>query len=270
MKKFKDIEKQIINDLIQQDVLNIPIFISYIKHYFKNNHTAIFATDSPEKVYILYKTQEDYKKAIKLIIDIVSLLEYLEKDGYIYCIKVDINQPFFVNESSEVKVGIDSDKDSYTISNGKLKIEEGEKANFYAPTYDLVLSGNCCQKELSDKILHYFTCVVYPTESLHELVHNKFETLEMISYKREIKEVKISRNFAWAALIISLFSPFGMTFFNNKFAKTEITEYQYKEILQKIDNLSKCFNSFNEHNVLLDDSVLNNQNLINKNNDYSN
>lgn len=240
MRKINDTDKQIISDMLQQDVLNMPIVISYIKNYFKKNDTAIFILSSVGKAYILYRNQDYYKKAIKLIVDIVSLLEYLDKEGYIYCIQADINQSYFIYDPSEISVGI-NDNDSYTISNGILKIN-GEIAEFYDSTHTLVLSGTCCQKELTDKIMHYFKCIIYPTESLKDLVRNKFETLEIISYKREIKEAKISRNFAWAALIISLLSPFGMTFFNNKFAKTEITDYQYMEVLQKMENISEKLN----------------------------
>ena len=229
MRKINDTDKQIISNMLQQDVLNMPIVISYIKNYFKKNDTAIFILSSVGKAYILYRNQDYYKKAIKLIVDIVSLLEYLDKEGYIYCIPTDINQPYFIYESSEIDVGINDD-DSYTISNGKLELK-GEAADFYDSTHTLILRGICCQKELADKILHYFKCIIYPTESLKDLVRNNFETLEVISYKREIKEAKISRNFAWAALIISLLLPFGMTFFNNRFAKTEITDYQYIEVL---------------------------------------
>jgi hypothetical protein len=240
MRKINDTDKQIISNILQQDVLNMPIVISYIKNYFKKNNTAIFILSSAGKAYILYKNQGYYKKAIKLIVDIISLLEFLDKEGYIYCIPADINQPYFIYESSEIYVGINDD-DSYTISNGKLEIK-GETADFYDSTHTLILGGICCPKELADKILYYFKCIIYPTESLKDLVRNNFETLEVISYKREIKEAKISRNFAWAALIISLLLPFGMTFFNNRFAKTEITDYQYIEVLRKMENISEKLN----------------------------
>lgn len=35
MRKINDTDKQIISDMLQQDVLNMPIVISYIKNYFK-------------------------------------------------------------------------------------------------------------------------------------------------------------------------------------------------------------------------------------------
>ncbi len=254
MKNFSKIDKQIINDLLQQDASDMPIITSYIKHYFKNNNVAIFSTNSREEVFILYQNQEYYKKAIKLIIDIISLLEFLEQEGYIYCIKIETNQSFIIYESSEIDVGI-TNNGSYTISNGRLEIENGT-AKLYDLTNNLILSGSCCQKELTHKILCYFRCIVYPTETLKKLVQNNFETLEVISYKREIKEAKISRNFAWAALIISLFLPFGMTFFNNKFATTEITEYQYKEIIQKMEKLSESPNSINKNQIQSEDSTL--------------
>ena len=35
MRKINDTDKQIISNMLQQDVLNMPIVISYIKNYFK-------------------------------------------------------------------------------------------------------------------------------------------------------------------------------------------------------------------------------------------
>ena len=90
------------------------------------------------------------------------------------------------------------------------------------------------------KVIYYFNSVIYPSDSLYEFKKNNFVSLEILSYQKEVKAARCSRNLAWLALIISLFSPLGMTFFNNEFSKIEIQQGQYKTIIMRMDdNLQK-------------------------------
>ncbi|MFC2700827.1 hypothetical protein, partial [Segatella oris] len=109
------------------------------------------------------------------------------------------------------------------------------------------------EEPILSKITYYFNSLIYPSDSLRVLVDNNFVSLEILSYQREVKEAKISRNLAWFACIMSLLSPFGMTFFNNRFSKTEIQQEQYETIIMKMDyNLQKMDSLLKKSNFTIE------------------
>ena len=161
----------------------------------------------------------------------------MEKEGLVYCLSKEQNQIIYA--PSVTSVGIGTGGTILTITGGQITIKENTAVLSHNQG-NIILKGGLVEEPILSKITYYFSSLIYPSDSLRVLVDNNFESLENLSYQREAKEAKISRNLAWLACIISLLSPFGMTFFNNRFSKTEIQQEQYETIIMKMDyNLQK-------------------------------
>ena len=203
------------------------------KEGFKDSGFALFFSFSLKQVFLLRKDSKAYDLGLSILVDIVSLLETMEKLGHLYCVGSEDEFSLFINDST-FPVAINGDRNTYDVSNGKIIISKN-KIVYNDKLGNLIMDGSCVEKQLTAKIINYLCCSIYATDSLKELVENNYESLEIQSYKRQIADAKFSRNMAWIALFVSLFSPFFMTFFNNKYAKTEIKDSQYESILNHID-----------------------------------
>ena len=249
MRIFSTTDIQIINKILTQDLQNMPVVCKFLKQYFVKNKMALFLSSSQNEVFILYKDEDACKASLALIVELISLFEAMEEDGYLYCINLDNDQPFFLYESLDVDIGINADGTSFTIKNGSLSINDG--AIFLKDiSGNIILKGSRCQKLLANQILYYFKSTIYPSTSLRKLADDGYESLEILSYKKEVKSAKFSRNMAWSALIISLFLPFAITFYNNKFAKTEIKDSQYNSILYKMNAVAEKIDTLCKHFIL--------------------
>lgn len=249
MRKFSNTDKKIIDVILQKSIQEMPIVYMFLKQYFTENKMALFLSSSYDKVFILYKDDIDYRDAFALIVEFVSLLETMEKEGYLYFVNIDNDEPILLYEQLDITVGINADNRSFTISSGSLYLYD-ETITLKNKVGEIVLNGKSCQKQLANKISYYFKSIAYPSKSLRIFVDNNYESLEVLSYERDIKNAIFSRNMAWGALILSLFLPFGMTFFNNEFAKTEIKDSQYHSTLHKIDIISEKIDTVSKYLIL--------------------
>ena len=167
-----------------------------------------------------------------------------------YCLSKEQNQIIYA--PSDTSVGIGTDGTILTMTGGQIKIKENT-AVLRNNQGDIILNGELVKEPILSKITYYFNSLIYPSDSLRVLFKNNFVSLEILSYQREVKEAKISRNIAWSTCIISLLSSFGMTFFNNKFSKTEIKQEQYETIIMKMDyNLQKMDSLLKKSNFTIE------------------
>jgi hypothetical protein len=236
MRKINDCDKSIINIILGQDLRTISTLGELLKSYFNDRESALLILASIRKVYTFYNIEHKREDIYSLLVKIISLIETMEKEGLVYCLCKEQN--LIIYAPSDNSVGIDSNETILRITGGEIKIEENT-AILRNEQGDTILNGELVTGPISSKILYYFNCIIYPSDSLYILRKNNFDSLEILSYKNEVKAAKCSRNVAWLALLISLLLPFGMTFFNNVFSKTEIQQEQYKTIIMKMDNNSE-------------------------------
>ncbi len=255
MRKINKLDKDIINIILEQDMKRVSTLGELLKQYFKDKESALLILVPTQKVYTFYNTEHDIDEIYSLLVKIISLIETMEKEGLVYCLSKEQNQ--IVYASSDTNVGISTDEKTLTITGGQIKIDENT-AILKNEQGNNILKGELVVEPISSKIIYYFNSIIYPSDSLQVLVNNNFVPLEILSYQKEIKAAKCSRNIAWLALVISLSLPFGMTFFNNKYSKATIKEEQYKTIITKMDSL------FKYHNNLIYNEITNNKNLDDK------
>jgi len=231
MRNLDELDRQIMDILRKDHSSSLSL-----KVFFGVKEIALFLSRTHGKVFLLYKDEYTRKRGFSLIVQIVSLIEMMEKEGFLYCIPNTNGQDLFINADADANVGVGENDNIITISNGILEITDDEilqKSNNGLQ----ILKGESLPQNLVDRILQYFDCTVFPSKSLEELSENNYEPLEIRSYKQEIRDAKIGRNIAFFALFVSLGSSFGMTFFNNKYAKTQICEKQYDKIIEVISNI---------------------------------
>ena len=237
MRKIDKWDEGIIKIILNQDSKTGSTLGKLLKQYFNDKEFALLILAPTRKVYTLYSTEHKRDEIYSLLVKIISLIETMEKEGLVYCLSKEQNQIIYA--PSDTSVGIGTGGTILTITGGQIKIKENT-AVLRNNQGDIILNGELVEAPILSKITYYFNSLIYPSDSLRVLVDNNFVSLEVLSYQREVKEAKISRNLAWFACIMSLLSPVGMTFFNNRFSKTEIQKEQYDTIIMKMDsNLQK-------------------------------
>lgn len=237
MKKINEWDEKIIKIILDQGSNMIFTLGELLKQYFNDKELALLILAPTRKVYTLYNTKCRRDEIYSLLVKIISLIEAMEKEGLVYCLGKEQNQIIYA--PSDTSVGVGSDGTILTITGGQIIIERNTVVLKDAQG-DIILNGELVVEPILSKVIYYFNSVIYPSDSLYEFKKNNFVSLEILSYQKEVKAARCSRNLAWLALIISLFSPLGMTFFNNEFSKIEIQQGQYKTIIMRMDdNLQK-------------------------------
>lgn len=237
MRTFSCRDKEIIKSVMNQDRNNMLISAKLVKHYFKVKDCALFLNVKENRAFLLGQNEECILKGMSLIVDIISLIEEMEDLGFFYCIPFNSESSLFVSDSYDLEVG-NNDSDEFYLSDGTIKVSR-KTISYHNKADKLLLSGNEIGEFLSTKVMYYLCCIIYPSTALEELIENKYESLEVKSYKQQVADAKASRNLAWFALFISLLAPFGMTFFNNKYAKTEVINWQFDSLLNEINEISE-------------------------------
>ena len=242
MRKINEWDRELIKTILNQDPKMGSTLGELLKQYFNDKEFALLILAPTRKVYTLYSTEHKRDEIYSLLVKIISLIETMEKEGLVYCLSKEQNQIIYA--PSDTSVGIGTGGTILTITGGQIKIKENT-AVLRNNQGDIILNGELVEEPILSKITYYFNSLIYPSDSLRVLVDNNFVSLEILSYQREVKEAKISRNLAWFA--------FGMTFFNNRFSKTEIQQEQYETIIMKMDyNLQKMDSLLKKSNFTIE------------------
>ena len=218
-----------------------------IAHLFKTDESALLVYD---KIYILTARSADSTVILVLIAKIMSLIDSLQNEGYLYLIPNKEN--LFIQNEADSSVSIDT--------YGNISCCKG---NFFMKDCDIsievekVLFISIAVPEKFEESLKSVICnYVYPTTKLLELVKNDFAFGEELRYKTELKNTRRGLWISLIALFISIVSPFWMTCYNNKYAVTTIDSSQINKIVYAIQNLDNfvCVDSqlVEEQNVAYD------------------
>lgn len=247
MRRLDEEDKQIIKNISKIKDDSIITVGNLIACLFKTDESALLVCD---KIHILTAKCADYTAILVLMAKIVSLIDSLQNEGYLYLIPNKEN--LFIQNGADPSVSIDT--------YGNISCCKG---NFVKKDCDISLE---VEKELFISIavpekfeesLKRIICnYVYPTTKLLELVKNDFAFGEELRYKTELKNTRRGLRISLIALFISIVSPFWMTCYNNKYAVTTIDSSQINKIVYAIQNLDNfiCVDSqlVEEQNVAYD------------------
>jgi hypothetical protein len=209
MRPFNDFEKKIIRQLVEIDLAKSNVLDFITNSVLFNRGLEI---KQKEKTITIWVKKGDEINAASELFELISLLQYLEKN---YLIFVHINpHPFPGNFVSK------------NLTERELHEKVAEFATLPIPTtiYDIITS-------------YRNSFLVIGTE-MKILVENSFKTTEQIFHETELLESKrqtrISRNSFFIALVALFFSLIAPFLFN-----TTINKEQIKEIKQEIRTLDQ-------------------------------
>lgn len=235
MRKLDEVDKQIIRDICNIKESDIRTVSSIIAYLFKVDEYALLVYD---KIFALKAEGVDSTSIIVLMAKIMSLIDYLQNNGYLYLIP---NKEFcFIQDGADSSLTIDT-YGNVNCSRGKfVKNDCDISLEVGAVSYESIAIPEKFEETLKEVICNF----VYPTTKLQELVNNDFAFGEELQYKTELKYTKRGLYISLFALFISIASPFWMTCYNNRYAVTTIDSSQISKIvyaIKKLDN-SVCAN----------------------------
>lgn len=246
MRNLDDEDKQIIKNISKIKDDSIITVGNLIACLFKTDESALLVCD---KIYILTAKCADSTAILVLMAKIVSLIDSLQNEGYLYLIPNKEN--LFIQNGADPSVSIDTYgnisccKGVFVKNDCDISLEVG------AVSYKSIAIPEKFEETLKEVICNF----VYPTTKLQELVNNDFAFGEELQYKTELKYTKRGLYISLFALFISIASPFWMTCYNNKHAVTTIDSSQINKIVYAIQNL--------DNSVCVDGRLVEEQNIAN-------
>lgn len=219
MKKLDDIDKEIIRSIDKVCQSNIGKISNVIASFFKENQSALLIHDD---IYLLTVDDMFSSKMFLSMVKIVSLIDSLQKNGYIYLIPN--KESFFLQNGCDSSITI-STQGEISCHLGIIERDSHDmiKLTTKGKSYRSVEISKEFRLALKQTICNF----VYPSPKLHELIKNNFVFDEELRYKNELKYTKIGLGISIFALLLSIGSEY-----NNKHAITTIDSIQ----IQKIEN----------------------------------
>lgn len=232
MISFNQNNKCLANMIISQDLLTPKLLGELIAKdvNLKNGYVVLLPKSS--KVFIS-ANDKIANKIVLVLTGVVSFLNALEENGYIYCVESEQELESVLSFNIYEPLAKQSDN---AYSNDNLSFTINDDSSIQCCKDDKNMDVVMLNDKFSKNIIHYFNSYIYYTPALIELKNNDFEPYEVLSYKKALKTSKTNNYVAWACLAISLFANIGMTFFNNHYATVTIDDNQYKTIVSKIDS----------------------------------
>ena len=236
MRQFSSFDKKIADEFISKNNRGKLLTKYRVIQDFFNDQIALFISDA--NCAFFYRNELDKDKGLEVLVSIIVLLRDMEQEGLILCI-LNNQEPLLLYKQTDNMCAITTDK-IFSFDIGNIDISRLTIANRDGTT---ILNGNLLPDNLSKMISYYFRCKIYPTETLNELIANKYDSVEIRSLKRQRNWGVISTLVAVLIAIISCWWNIYMTRYNNEHAVTEIKAQQYDEILNILKEDSCTFNS---------------------------
>lgn len=227
MRKLDEEDKQIIRDISNIKGSSIRTVSSLIAYLFKADKFALLVYD---KIYILTAEGVESTPILVLMAKIMSLIDYLQNDGYLYIIP---NEEYcFLQDGSNPEITINTNGDIICCGGCFVKEPCGMKIVIDNKPFVSIEIPEQFEKTLKKVVSSY----VYPTTKLTELVKNDFTIGDELRYKTELKYTRIGLGISLVALFISIAAPFYMTEYNNRHSITTVDSVQINRIEQAIWN----------------------------------
>lgn len=160
---------------------------------------------------------------------ILSLLDYLEQQGYLYCLDDIDNVNLLFCSSKDPSIAIDSTNSRYTFQEGYIEAKDGQY-NMYNKSRLLIMKGHSVSPLLAQKLRHYFAGEIYPAEQLRVLVESDFKPIETLQYEQQMRYARRSLHISWGAFIVSLLTMCVNVPISNSCGRSTINSNQFSII----------------------------------------
>ena len=134
---------------------------------------------------------------------LLALLDYLEQQGYLYCLDYTGSEELLFCASHDPQIAVNETKTQYNYQGGYIKDING-KCDMYSPSNILVMNGLAISSPLAQKLRHFLAGEIYPAAQLSDLVENDFKSEEILQYEYQMKYARRSLRVSWGAFIVSI------------------------------------------------------------------
>lgn len=228
MRTFSDLDKKIIESILAQDSQNMEVASKCLRPFLPEDLCVVEYEDF--NIDLIADSEGSISASFSRLVEIISLMDYLESTGYIYCLKDSSadNFPNLIINKDVAFVRENASTISFKFNDNEYRIKDGA-ANIVIDGVKEALTINRLSDPFRDKVSHYFNNYVYKTEPLQQLKADKYDVPELKNAKRSLVWTRIS-------LIIALLVPILIIPIENACSKTTICEQQYNRILSEIAN----------------------------------
>lgn len=220
MRKFSSFDKELTLEIIKENCFGKQIKeLQTVKKLFKDVVLLFFES----KLYIFYNKEDNLYTTQSQLVSLLSLFRELESESLVVFAD-GWSENFVVYKQKVYKCGVDRNRiiwfDCYRLSLYEHKVLDN---------LDNSIFSECKQIEGTAEglLVRYFVCSIYATDTLKNLVKNRFKYPE----ERSLDIAKVSIVCSIAFSILSLVWSVFMTSYNNEHAVTEIKNEQFYPIL---------------------------------------
>ena len=237
---FSEDDKVIINKLIDSPG---SLYGDVIKDYLPED-VSIFCHSEKKVVAIWWDKPNNHD--VSPIISFISLFSYLNSNRMLFWQSCSEERPVVFSRGEDYKVVVTPQNDEFVINGSRIKITS-TNLTIENPPGNIVQNVPLCSNQLSKLLIDSLCCMVYPTSPLIELKNNDFKPIDIYLLEEQMKSTRKSLRMAWTTLFISLILPFAMTFFNNCYSKSTITDSQMTSFEQQMGSVNDHLDSIENH-----------------------
>lgn len=238
MRVFSEIDKLIADDILKGSPgLQLRNCTSF-QNLIDDNEILIITGDA---IFIFSKIFEKAMnpKVQDKIITTISLMKYLDDEGYVMYTTTKTKKASFAIVDHKVKLCAQSIDGIYTFD---TYIFDASKISLTDKKANKDYEGIKFPDSFNNLAIRYLTSDVYATESFKDLAVHKYVSIEKRSLDSQINIAVCSSVLAIVLALLSFASNIYMTFFNNDHSYTEIKASQYEPVLSIMREDSICIN----------------------------
>ena len=197
MVRFSDKEKILLKEISKRDCISDIYSLSAKVYGIKSLSLLLVKQDMNNVIVLTKETLNEMmlREELIKIISVLSFIDKLEKEGFVYIINDERNALFCSQEETMLAIKIEG---GYEVQNYRIKLDD-EKIEVRDELRRKVLTGQRVSESLSRAIGHFLGNSIYPTGSLLDLVHNNFKLTED-------KALKYTKYSFWTAIFAMLLS----------------------------------------------------------------
>ena len=172
----------------------------------------------------------DAKKSLQTLVELFSLLRYMEQEHIIYVQAGEAQEVDFIfyYDCNDIKKS--TAHHGYELGEGYI-LKSDQSSFFIQLNENVILSQNVNLDFLSGEVERYLCGRILPTAAINDYIAHDFLSENDYNNKQALR---VSRFSIVVALIIACLSPFVTLWLTNKWGISTIEETQYKTIIESI------------------------------------
>lgn len=235
MRVYSNEEKHFIKSLLKNHE-GMHVGSELVADLFSNDSIALAIFEDGSACLFSALLESDKVKTAKLrFFSLIALMESLENEQMIYCVD---NVPTLALYMSSHDTSLAIGHNKYTFAGGTIE-PVSDKCIMKDTRGNTVMEGRLLSSSLIRKINRFISGELYATSRLRELVENKFKSVEILQYEKQLDYSRKSLRVSWAAFGISLLSTVLNVPISNIWGKSTIIETQYEGIIKSISTIGK-------------------------------